>query len=110
MPPTVKGPRKPRRGGDRPDWAIQPPWSVALEGLAQQLRGVHLDNRRLAVLNAMERLGIVAPGISAGDIAALIAASGHRATGPKSGRASLKMRAASVQTHSEDAPSDRGRF
>ena len=85
---------------------------MALEGPAQQLRGVPLDNDRLvgASQMQMERLGIVAPGISAGDIAALIAASGHRATGPKSGRASLKMRAASVQTHSEDAPSDRGRF
>jgi lipoate-protein ligase A len=53
-----------------------------LEALARQLCGAALSDRRLAdtVSNAMVRLGIIAPGMAASDVAAAIAASRHRAS------------------------------
>jgi lipoate---protein ligase len=48
--------------------------------LARQLRGTPLDDLRLVerIASLIERLGIAAPGVSAGDVAAAIGASRHR--------------------------------
>jgi lipoate-protein ligase A len=50
-----------------------------LSALARQLRGAPLDGPRLVdrILDLMQRLEIVAPGVSAGDVAAAVAASRH---------------------------------
>jgi lipoate---protein ligase len=52
----------------------------ALAALTRQLRGARLDDPRLAerIASLMARLGVEAPGMSAGDVAAVIAASRHR--------------------------------
>jgi lipoate---protein ligase len=54
--------------------------AAGLAALARHLRGARLDDPRLAerIASLMARLGVEAPGMSAGDVAAVIAASRHR--------------------------------
>jgi lipoate-protein ligase A len=54
--------------------------AAGLSALARQLRGTSLDDLGLAerIASLMQRLGVAAPGTSAGDVAAAIAASRYR--------------------------------
>jgi lipoate-protein ligase A len=54
--------------------------AAALMDLARRLRGAPLDDPDLVdwIASLMQRLGVAAPGMSAGDVAAAIAASRHR--------------------------------
>jgi lipoate-protein ligase A len=66
--------------------------AAALTDLARRLCGARLDDPRLGerVASLMRRLGVAAPGMSAGDVAAAIAASRYRgARYPKSDRPRL---------------------
>jgi lipoate-protein ligase A len=57
--------------------------AAGLQALARRLRGARLDDPRLGerIARLITRLGIAAPGMSAGDVAAAIAASRHRGVG-----------------------------